>query len=600
MVYSAPRPSILVIDDEPDNFAVLAALLANEDYDLHFAPGPLEGMAQAQSLDPDLILLDFMMPQLNGAEVCGRIKAGERTRLIPIIVVTALSSKEALAHCLMSGADDFIGKPVSGLELRARIRSMLRIRSQHRENDVLLRQLTGLNAELREFNHRLDMQVQDRTADLQRSILFHPLTGLPSRALLLQRIWSALERCRSSAEEEPFALIHLDCAQFHQINGTFGHDIGDALLIAVGERLQTILGAADLLSHPGGDEFCLLLDVLTARGELAEAVTNVLRLFEQPFRIDACEFYLSVYAGAVLVDARYLENRDVLRDADSALYKAKSRSKGSFEIFAPDLQRATAERLSLENDLRHALNNGEFCMHYQPILQLEDRTLWGFEALVRWNHPDRGLIFPDSFIGCAEESGLIVRLGRVILDLVCQQFVTWRDQGFGSIRLAVNLSARQFGYGGLLDDVDRILLETGADPAYLEFEITETALMEHPEASVETLRLLKARKIRLSLDDFGTGYSSLSYLQRFPIDILKIDRCFIQTLEESQQNTSLVEAILSMSQALGIGVIAEGIETEAQLRKLRSMGAKLGQGYLFSKPVTAGQASDLIQRRDVH
>jgi diguanylate cyclase (GGDEF)-like protein len=585
---------ILVVDDEPDNFTVVSALLANEGYELHYAPDGQEGLALAETLDPDLILMDFMMPQIDGSEACYRLKAGERTRYIPIIVVTALSNKEALALCLLSGADDFIAKPVSGLELRARIRSMLRIRDQHLENVALCQQLSTANAGLREFNEKLDRQVRERTAELQHRVLFRSLTGLPSRVLLLQHLTDALARFRTSRALPAFALIYIDCAQFNLINGTFGHEVGDALLMAIAQRLQSAVGPNDVVSHPASDEFCVLIDALDDARALPELTARFLHLFDQPFTLELMEVFVSVYAGAVVGSPSYTDAVDLMRDVDTALYKAKRRGKGCFEVFDAAMHNASVERLSLEHDLRRALQSGEFCGHYQPIMNLERGTIWGFEMLVRWQHPSRGLVLPGEFIGCAEETGLIVPLGRALLEQACRQVVTWNRQGARHVRLAVNLSARQFTQAGLLDDVDRILAETGVDPAQLEFEITETALMENPEHAVETLKQFKARRIQLSLDDFGTGYSSLGYLQRFPFDNLKIDRCFIRTLAESEQSACLVAAILSMSKALGIGVIAEGIETEAQLLKLRSLGAVLGQGYHFSRPVDVAQASALI------
>ena len=587
-------PKLLVVDDEPDNFSVIAALLASEGYELHFAANGIAAIEQTSVLEPDLILLDLMMPIVDGADVARWIKSGELTRFIPVIMVTALPKQEALAHCLEHGADDFIAKPVSGAELRARVRSMLRIRRMHLENAARCQKLVAANDWLAEINLSLDQQVQAREADLLRRIMFHPLTGLPSRTLLRRRLFDALRQRRDDLDLPQFGLVYLDCAQFKMINASYGARIGDKLLIEIGRRLLAALGQEDLLAHADADEFCVVLGHVGDTRALELEVARLLRCFDQPFDVASHEVFAQAYAGAVLSGAYQSDPADMLRDAETALHGAKLRGMGSQEIFHPALNCAALARISLEHDLRLAMSQGDIQLHYQPIVRLENGAIYGLEALARWQHPVRGRVPPAEFIDCAEKSGLIVPLDRVLLEQVCRQAQSWLKHGVGALRLAVNLSARQFRHPNLIADIDRITSDTGVDPTHLEIEVTESVLMESPEDAIGVLRQLKARGITLSLDDFGTGYSSLGYVQRFPFDNLKVDRSFTAALSEHPRNASLVEAILSMSRALGIAVIAEGIETGEQRSKMMALGATFGQGFYFSAPRPAEEVPLLL------
>ncbi|MEL7034255.1 MAG: EAL domain-containing protein [Cyanobacteria bacterium J06592_8] len=560
------KPSILIIDDEPDNFDVIETLLSDQDYELHYADNGKEAIASLDILQPDLILLDVMMPEMDGIEVCQSIKAISQWETVPIIIVTALATKKDLALCLSAGADDFIGKPVNRQELMARVRSMLRIRQQY--------------LQLETFNARLEAMVQQRTAELQTMIFQDSLTQLPSRTFLLQRLTSLIDSGESS-----FAVVFLDCDEFKLVNGSFGHAVGNQLLRAIGERLQKHLRPGDILARMGEDEFCFLLHHVEDKMVLNSFIHRILRSFDAGFWVANCEIFITVCIGIALGDDRHQQPEQLLQDADTAMYQAKLYGKGSYQIFDRRMHLAMLNRLTLESDLQRALEQQEFFLHYQPIVNLQTQKIAGFEALVRWQHPERGMVSPGEFIPCLETTGLIVLVGIIILKQACQQLYSWQQQGWTELTMSVNLSVRQFASPTLLADIDRVLAETAINPAHLKLEITESAIMDNAEIAIAVIEELRSRRIEISIDDFGTGYSSLGYLHRFPVDNLKIDRSFVSQIQSENPRSHVVDTIIALSQQLGLSVIAEGIETTQQLEWLQRLGCEYGQGYFFSKPL---------------
>lgn len=591
-----PEPlSILVIDDEPDNFDVVEALFHNENYVLNYASDGLKALELLKKSQPDLILLDVMMPGMDGIELCQRLKDHPGWQMIPIIMVTALTTKEDLARCLAAGADDFISKPVDALELRARVRSMLRISTQHKNIQYLCDKLQQANEDLKKFNAVLEEQVRQRTLQLQNRILYDPLTELPSRVSLLQRLEQVIQQRNEISGDTPlFALLHLDCDQFKLINSSLGYDVGDRLLVAIRDRLSAELRSGDMLARLGEDDFCILVDPVQDLAEVHQLVAKFLQCLNQGFLIDNYEMFITACIGIVVGHARCQNPQDILRDADTAMYKAKTKGKGCFQIFDQVMQGASVQRLRLENDLRRALERHEFLVHYQPIVDLKTERITGFEALVRWRHPEQGMVSPIEFIPCVEETGLIVPLGTMVLQQACQQLQVWRQSGFSDLVISVNLSVRQFAHPLLIETIDQVLQEAGINPTQLKLEITESAIMDNPQAAIEQVQELRRRNIQLSIDDFGTGYSSLSYLHKFPVDSLKIDRSFISRMDESGRNLEIVRAIVTLGQTLNMSIIAEGIETAAQLQQLQSLGCEYGQGYFFSQPMNAEAATILL------
>jgi diguanylate cyclase (GGDEF)-like protein/PAS domain S-box-containing protein len=418
---------------------------------------------------------------------------------------------------------------------------------------------------------------------LEHQALHDPLTGLPNRALFLDRLQHALTRARRPGSS--LAVYFCDVDDFKDVNDSLGHDAGDELLVALPPRLREGLRAGDTVARFGGDEFVILCEDLDSEGEAIRIAERIAEAFGLPFALDGRPHHLSVSVGVVFVKGGEASATEVLRDADAAMYRAKGGGKGRFELFDAQMRASLVARLQTEADLRRALDEGELRLHFQPVVALDGGALVGAEALVRWQHPQRGLLAPAEFIAVAEDSGLIAPLGAWVLEESCRQAVAWGNGRFVSI----NLSPRQLSHSDVPALLERALAETGVDPALLELEITENVLMEQSAAVLGTLRRLKAMGVRLVLDDFGTGWSSLAYLKRFPLDGLKIDREFVGSLGTSVEDTAIVAAVLSMAAALELDVIAEGVETEEQLEWLRERGCGMAQGFLLGRPMPAGE-----------
>jgi diguanylate cyclase (GGDEF)-like protein/PAS domain S-box-containing protein len=418
---------------------------------------------------------------------------------------------------------------------------------------------------------------------LEHQALHDPLTGLPNRALFLDRLQHALTRARRPGSS--LAVYFCDVDDFKNINDSLGHDAGDELLVALPPRLREGLRAGDTVARFGGDEFVILCEDLNSEGEAIRIAERIGEAFRLPFALDGRPHHLSVSVGVVFVKAGEASAAEVLRDADAAMYRAKADGKGQFELFDAQMRASLVARLQTEADLRRALDEGELRLHYQPVVALADAddALVGAEALVRWQHPRRGLLAPAEFIAVAEDSGLIAPLGAWVLEEACRQAVAWGGERF----VSVNLSPRQLSHSDVPALLERALADTGVDPALLELEITENVLMEQSAGALATLRRLKAMGVRLVLDDFGTGWSSLAYLKRFPLDGLKIDREFVDGLGSEPEDTAIVAAVLSMAAALELDVIAEGVETDAQLAWLRERGCGMAQGFLLGRPMPA-------------
>lgn len=420
--------------------------------------------------------------------------------------------------------------------------------------------------------------------DMSARGLFDPLTGLPNRRLLLERI----ERAMASGARNPqgFAVLFVDLDRFKIVNDSMGHQVGDQVLIEAAGRLQTCVRASDTVARIGGDEFVILLDRIDLPGGALITVERIESKLAEPLTVEGRELFLTASVGAVLDTRSYEVAEDLVRDADTAMYEAKQHDR-KWVVFDVAMRDKLAERLRLEGELRRALDREEFLIHYQPIVSIDDGGLVAYEALVRWEHPDRGLVPPAGFIGFMEENGLIVDLGRWVLREACRE-MQMRFPGSsatGAPALSVNLSRRQLR-PELVGEVARTLEETGFDPKRLKLEVTETAILEQPDLAADTLHALKALGVQILMDDFGTGHSSLGVLQVLPIDQLKIDRSFIQRLGVDHEGTELVRGIITMCQTLGLRVVAEGIERDDQLASLREFDCDLGQGYLFARPTT--------------
>ncbi len=428
-----------------------------------------------------------------------------------------------------------------------------------------------------------------------RHAAFHDaLTGLPNRSLLIDHLNLAIERSKVQ-RDHLFAVLFIDLDRFKNINDSLGHNTGDQLLVAIASRIGDCLRPTDTIARLGGDEFAILLDGLedwTIATSVADRVQSELL---KPFRLNGHEVYISASIGIRLSADGRDDAENMLRDADTAMYRAKDNGKARHELFHSSMHTRAVALLKLENDLRRAIERKEFFVQYQPIVSLETEVLVGFEALVRWNHPERGLVSPDEFISLAEETGLVTEIGFWVLREACRQLHNWQTAlGRESLTMSVNLSGKQLTQTDLIQQIEDILQQTGLNPTWLRLEITESVVMENAELATNTLLQLRKLGVHLSIDDFGTGYSSLSYLHRFPVNTLKIDRSFIGRMAQGDENAEIVRTICTLANNLGMEVVAEGVETRGQLELLRSLHCEYGQGFLFSKPVSAEDATVIV------
>jgi diguanylate cyclase (GGDEF)-like protein len=430
--------------------------------------------------------------------------------------------------------------------------------------------------------------------------LHDSLTGLPNRALFMKRLEQELKRCKQY-DNCGFAVLFLDLDRFKIVNDSVGHLIGDRLLIEIARRLEVCLRGTDTVARLGGDEFTILLEEIRDIQEATVVANRIYQSLNLPFHIDGYELFTSASIGIALSSNGYEKPEDILRDADLSMYSAKEQGKARYEVFDRSMYDRALKRLHLETDLRRGLERQEFIVYYQPIACLTKGTLSGFEALARWQHPKRGLVSPGEFIPIAEETGAIVPLGAWLMREACRQLKEWQIKysHHSPLKISVNLSGKQIVQTNLIEQIDSILEETGLEGRDLKLEITESILMENLEAATKVLLALRERKIKLSIDDFGTGYSSLSYLHRFPVDTLKIDRSFINEMQENNDNSEIVRAIVSLAHILNMDVIAEGIENPSQLSQLKLLKCEQGQGYYFSKPLSKEEAEELIARDPV-
>jgi diguanylate cyclase (GGDEF)-like protein/PAS domain S-box-containing protein len=454
---------------------------------------------------------------------------------------------------------------------------------------------------------RLIFQIQDITdrKQAERQLLhdaFHDaLTGLSNRALFIDRLKLALARHKRLGADH-FAVLFLDLDRFKVINDSLGHVIGDQLLVGIARRLETCLRPGDTVARLGGDEFTILLEDVQDTREVTAIAQRILKELSLPFNLGGHEVYTTASIGIAPSTTGYESPDDILRDADTAMYRAKSLGKSRHEVFDKEMHTRAVNLLHLETDLRRALDRREFAVYYQPIVALENGEVQGFEALLRWRHPQHGFIAPDEFIPVAEETGLILPIGRWALEEACRQMREWQAQfpQAAGMYVSVNLSARQFANPELCEQIKKSLETTGLRPQGLKLEITESVVMGDIEKAIEMLRQLRALGVESSIDDFGTGYSSLSYLHHFPATTLKIDRSFITRMAGAGENSEIVRTILLLARNLDMRVVAEGVETEAQLGQLRALSCDYGQGYLFSKAVNAAAIGRMLSEASPH
>jgi diguanylate cyclase (GGDEF)-like protein len=505
----------------------------------------------------DCVLLDLSLPDAEGLEALAQVRTLALD--VPIIVLSGRSDEVLAVQAVHEGAQDYLIKG----QVDARLLS-------------------------RSINYAIERKRAE--VELAHQAMHDALTGLPNRALFYDRLGQALNRV--GRHSEAVAVLFLDLDRFKIVNDSLGHSAGDKLLVAVAERLERGLRAGDTAARFGGDEFVILCEDVSGERQAIAIAERIAAELDAPFVIDNDEVFAHTSVGIALATEAGARPEALIRDADAAMYRAKERGGDLYEVFDDQMRERAVRRMETENALHRALDRGEFVMHYQPIVHMTTGALYGVEALARWQHPDRGLVMPGEFIEAAEETGLIIALGAWAFEASCLQSAQWArtPREAGPVLMSVNLSARQCSHPDLVAMFGAILDRTGADPSSVCLEITETALMEDVEASTATLSALKDLGLTLALDDFGTGYSSLRALQHFPVDVVKIDRSFVAPIEHDPQEAAIVAAVISLSHALGLRTVAEGIETIAQVDRLRGLGCDLAQGFYFAKP---GPADDV-------
>ncbi len=450
--------------------------------------------------------------------------------------------------------------------------------------EQLIRELAEMRREIAELKraeeHLMYMSVHDA------------LTGLPNRMLFNDRLH--MELAHAERNHRMLAVMFLDLDRFKLVNDTLGHAMGDKLLKRVADRLKSCVRKSDTVARMGGDEFCFLLPEIVKPEDAVKIARKILKALKKPWRLCGQEFYITPSIGIAVYPTDGEDADTLMKNADTAMYRAKELGN-NYQLYRSDLSDRSLELLTSEISLRRALERQEFVVHYQPQLNIITGQIIGMEALIRWEHPERGTILPSEFISYAEETGLIIPIGEWVMRTACAQNRAWQDAGFPPMRVTVNLSARQFQQKNLVERVMSILRETGLDPQWLELEITETVAMQDVEQTISTLRELRDLGVRIAIDDFGTGYSSFNYLKYFPNNTLKIDRSFVRDVTEGREDAAITKAIIALAQNLNLKVIAEGVETEEQLAFLKLQQCDEIQGYLFSRPLPAEEFTRMLK-----
>ncbi len=547
-----PAGKLLIVDDLPDNRAVLTRRFERRGFEIVEADCGPEALRLVNEQSFDCVLLDVMMPGMDGTEVLRRIRENFSPSLLPVVMVTAKSQSEDIVEALKNGANDYVTKPVDFSVALARVNSQIGRR-----------------------------RAEARIAHMARH---DPLTDLINRMVFCEQ----LERAAADSRRyrRSFAVLCVDLDRFKTVNDTLGHPIGDALLKDMAERLRTcVRGATDAVARFGGDEFAILQTDLQEPSDAEALAMRIIETISKPLCLEGNHISVGASVGIAIAPDDGLEPEHLLRVADLALYRAKQEGRNAYRFFEAEMDARVRRRRALELDLRGALPRQEFTLHYQPILDLASDGVVGFEALLRWRSAKRGLVQPGEFISIAEESGLIAPIGDWVMQEACAAAAARSD----TARIAVNVSAVQLQSPHFAQSVMRALASSGLAPRRLELEITETTLLGDSDALLDSLRQLRKIGVQVALDDFGTGYSSLSYLRRFPFDTIKIDRSFVQGIE-CRDTAAIVHAIIDLAARLRMSVTAEGVETEDQLTRLRMDGCKLAQGYLIGRPTEADEA----------
>lgn len=569
------KPRVLIIDDEEQIRNLLIDVLGTT-YQCSDAGSAEEALAALAKTTFDLVISDIDMGGMSGLELVPRVHS-----LSPDTVVVMVSGNQDIEFAIRAmrvGAFDYITKPI---DLRHVEASVERAINQ-----------SNLLKEKRRDKDQIESLLQQRTEEVHWLGNYDTVTQLPNRALFEDRLEQAVAIAKATGQSLGVLFISLD--QFKKVNDSLGHGPGDVLLREFAERLKSCINRSDTVARFGNDEFALLRTQIDGTKDVIETIGSLSQVLKFSFDLPGHELFATASVGVSLFPVDGEDSQTLLKNAGAALYKAKRSGGANYQFFTADLHELAASRLALESNLRRAIHNEEFLLHYQPRVSVDSLAITGLEALVRWQHPQLGLISPSEFIPLAEDTGLIVPIGEWVLRAACLQGRRWIEQGFPPIPIAVNISARQFHDRDLSQTVIRILEETGFSPKCLELELTESSIMQNEEFAASMLNQLKSMGINISIDDFGTGFSSLASLKRLPIDALKIDQSFVREATTDPDDAALVMAIITLGHNLRLKVVAEGVETDDQLRFLQLLRCDEIQGYFFSKPVPSDTLASLF------
>ena len=574
-VVSRANPRILLVDDEPLVRKVLHEFLSDS-YQCMEAGSAEEALALLRTERFNLVLADINMNGISGLEMVPQVRAAAPETVV--VMISGELTIERAIEAMRAGAFDYIMKPFDLRHVGTAVQRAL-------DHHLLLE-------EKRCYEHHLEELVKQRTAELNHLSYHDIFTDLPNRLLFEDRLAQVLTHAHRSQQRLGILFVCID--QFNKIIDTLGHIVRDQLLRTVAQRLINCVGEDQTVARFEGDEFALLLTQIRGTEDLVEIANRIHDELKAPHALEALELFITASIGISLYPYDGEDAPTLIKNAGAALNRTKEQGGDGYQFYTADMAAKARQRLSLESDLRRALDREEFVVHYQPQIDISTRRIVGAEALVRWQHPELGLLPPAEFIPLAEDSGLIVPLGECVLKAACAQSKLWQEEGFAPLCMAVNLSPRQFRQPHLSQTVVQIMQETKLDPQYLELELTESFIMKNPNLAARALGELKEMGVSISIDDFGTGYSSLSCLNRLPIDKLKIDRSFIRDTTTDPDAAALVMAIITLAHNLRLKVLAEGVETEEQMKFLHLLKCDLAQGYLFSTPLPADAMRELL------
>jgi diguanylate cyclase (GGDEF)-like protein len=549
---------VLLIDDDQDSEVLVGALLKDIDrssFILDWFDSYESGLEQIRKGYHDVCLLDYRLGAKDGVELLNEALVSSGT--MPVIMLTGYEESGLDILALNAGASDYLIKG-------------------------------DLNGTILERSIRYSIKHKHDESQLVKMAKYDALTGLANRSLFLDVLTGAISRADRHGYD--IGLIFMDIDHFKNINDSLGHVIGDHILQSFAERLKSCVRTGDLVARFGGDEFSVILEHITNERDITHIADKILEVMAPPHKVDGHTILARASIGIVTYPDLKGDSQSLFKAADTAMYEAKKKGRNNYQFFAEKMQRKVIERTKFEGDLSYAIENDEFELHYQPQVEAETRKIVAVEALIRWQHPERGLLMPGEFISVAEECGLIISIGNWVLENACKQLKHWRNSNYLEIpKLTINFSANQLAHVDMFENVQNIIKSSGLETGVVELELTETAVMVEPLKSINTFNMLKKIGVNIAVDDYGTGYSSLRYLADLPVDTLKIDRAFIKQCPDDKKMSAIVKSTITLAHDLGINVVAEGVETKEQMDFLVDNGCDFLQGYYFSRPLTEKQ-----------